>query len=132
MVPLKITLTPLSTVKTTKQIQKLAMHKLERHRSPDKIDSEAVSSKSYTFKNPNSKKKKKKKKNSASLKTAINIAISSGDSLIPGINHKRLPRKHPVKRSPFHGASVDDTHHYLEHILHYFLIPLSNENNLIY
>ena len=37
----------------------------------------------------------------------------TGDSMISGIDGKRLSKKYPVKVRPFPGASADDMHHYL-------------------
>ena len=37
--------------------------------------------------------------------------------MISGINEKRLSKKYPVKVRPFPGASADDMHHYLRHLL---------------
>ena len=37
--------------------------------------------------------------------------------MISGINEKRLSKKYLVKVRPFPGASADDMHHYLRHLL---------------
>ena len=46
-----------------------------------------------------------------------NTILITGDSIISGIDEKELSKKHPVKVRPFHGASVDDMHHYLQALL---------------
>ena len=50
-------------------------------------------------------------------KWSRNAFLVTGDSMISGIDEKRLSKKHPAKVFPFPGASADDMHHYLRPLL---------------
>ena len=44
-------------------------------------------------------------------KCSQNTVLITGNSMISGIDEKRLSKKYPVKVRPFPGASGDDMHH---------------------
>ena len=50
-------------------------------------------------------------------KWSRNTILVTGDSMISGIDEKRLSKKYPVKVRPFPGASADDMHHYVRPLL---------------
>ena len=46
-----------------------------------------------------------------------NTFLITSDSVISGIDEKKLSKKYPVNIRPFPGASADDMHHYLRSLL---------------
>ena len=50
-------------------------------------------------------------------KWSRNTTLITGDSIMSGIDVKRLSKKYPLKFRPFPGASANDMHHYLRLLL---------------